>query len=240
MKRLTVLRKNAKDIIWRKRRSMGRFGYCLVVAAILVGIGGYAEATTILTFDILNLGDGLPIPETYGSNMETTPNITVEYRSYDKLGNPANGMYFWGSQYGDLTNVAYAGTSEVEWLGQISLVAASGFVHLNSFDLAGYCATQINQPLRILDGDNKVLIDLTPVDVLAVLGEIKTHSTFYPDLTAATLHIQFGNTWNVGIDNINFDQVDQVNGVPDASILLLLGPSLVGLGILGRRKVFRK
>jgi hypothetical protein len=249
MKRSTVLCKNVSLL---RKCSMRSFGYCLVAATFLVGIGGYAEATTILTFDGLTLPDGNAlingslIPETYGDNMGTTPNITVDYRSFDTSGNQngspfdtsgsQDGMGFWGPNYGDLTNVAYPWFSKS--FGQISLVAASGFVHLLSFDLAGYCATQINQPLRILDEGNIVLWELTPVEVLGVLRE--SHSTFSPDLTAATLHIQFGDTWNVGIDNINFEQVCQVNSVPDASILLLLGPGLVGLGILGRRKVFRK
>src|SRR5207245_2248774 len=61
------------------------------------------------------------------------------------------------------------------WLGQLSLVAAPGFlVHLNSFDLAGFtpCTNCTNQPVRVLDGSNNVLVDDPHLALLP------THSDF--------------------------------------------------------------
>jgi len=53
------------------------------------------------------------------------------------------------------------------------------------------------------------------------------HSNFLPDISGSELTIRWGNDWNIGIDNINFDQ--QMNPVPLPSALGLLGFGLLGL-----------
>lgn len=213
--------------------------YCLVVAAFLVGIVGQAEATSILDFEGLGLGTNAYIPATYGDNLPGTPNITVEYRTFNPAAGILNdytlydGFYkgrfrFYASGYGALLNAAtpgLGGDGFQAWLGEISLVAASGFlVHLNSFQLAGW-GTVSGQPLRILDGNGNVLLDYG----LLTLGSL---SNFTPNFTADTLRIQFANTDYVGIDNISFDQV--AAAVPEPSMLLLLGFGLVGVVAVAR------
>lgn len=189
----------------------------LLVTALLVWavLAGLAEAT-ILTFD--NLGN---IPETYGDNVSAlcdgvgcygkgngfTPNITVEYRTLTVGGGSGgtlfNALGLWPTNYGDLVNNAYPANPTST--GEISLVPEPGWsIRLNSFDLAGWPnRSYSNQPLRILDEDYNVLMELSPFFVPG-----QGRATVTPNLThGGILRIQFGNNWNIGIDNINFDQI---------------------------------
>ncbi|PSB00613.1 hypothetical protein [Merismopedia glauca] len=196
------------------------------------------------------LADYDDIPSTYGDNVNSTsdavgsylkgngftPNITVDYRGV----NPADGsssffdnLDFWSTDYGDLQNIAYPVVDGT--LGEISLTPQTGYkVKLNSFDLAGFLrADQPNQTVRILDANYNVLLDYSPFNVEGDSG----HSTFLPNLISSqTIRIQFGNSWNTGIDNINFDQVAN-NAVPEpATILGSLAFSIFGANSLRKRQ----
>jgi len=220
----------------------------LLLKTMLTGAGVLLAASaqaTILTFDlnpdIPNYGD---IPGSYGDNVNAasdavgtylmgngyTPNVTTEYRTWQISTNTVayNNLDFWHDSYGDLSKVAYSVTSSDQF-AEITLVPEPGWsIRLNSFDLAGYAvADHPGSQVRILDGtSNTVLLDYSPV---TILGSGGTHSTFTPNLTfAGPLSIRFGyNDWNVGIDNINFDQVTAVPE-PETYAMLLAGLGLVG------------
>ncbi|WP_292918430.1 PEP-CTERM sorting domain-containing protein [Nitrosomonas sp.] len=220
----------------------------LISSTLLLSAGAMfavSAQATILTFDLdpalPNYGD---IPATYGDNVNAasdavgsygmgngyTPNVTTEYRTWQISTNTVayNNLDFWDFNYGDLVNVAFS-VSSAGYFAEITLVPEPGWaIRLNSFDLAGY--SKIDHPnsqVRILDGtSNTVLIDYSPV---TVLGSGGTHSTFTPGLTyAGAISIRYGyNDWNIGIDNINFDQVA---AVPEPETYAML---LAGLGLLG-------
>lgn len=231
----------------------------LISSTLLLGAGALFAASaqaTILTFDLSpsvpNYGD---IPGTYGDNVNAasdavgsysmgngyTPNVTTEYRTWRISTDTVayNHLDFWDFNYGDLVNVAF-GVSSSDHFAEITLVPEPGWaIRLNSFDLAGY--SKIDHPnsqVRILDAATEtVLIDYSPVTVLGAGGITGTHSTFTPSLTfAGPISIRYGyNDWNVGIDNINFDQVTVVPE-PETYAMLLAGLGLLGFMARGRTR----
>lgn len=208
--------------------------------AILSSSAALFAATSVLTFDGLGLTNYGVIPGSYGDNLANTPNVTVDYRTFAPgvYTTFSNDLLFWDTGYGSLTNVAIA--SGAGGGSEISLVASAGFVvDLTSLNVASFGGVDRgDQLLRVLDGAGNVLADYSPVTVLGTgFNNILT-----PGVSASTLRIQFGNTWNVAIDNIAFGQraVTQPPtpaGVPDqGDTVLLLGAALVA--IAGLRRTF--
>ncbi|MBL9200835.1 MAG: VPDSG-CTERM sorting domain-containing protein [Opitutaceae bacterium] len=217
--------------------SLLRGGFAI---ALLSSSAAVFAATSVLTFDGLGLANYGVIPGSYGDNLANTPNVTVDYRTFAPgvYTTFSNDLMFWDTGYGSLTNVAIA--SGAGGGSEISLVASAGFVvDLASLNVASFGnVNQTDQLLRVLDGAGNVLADYSPVTVLgAGFNNILT-----PGVSASTLRIQFGNTWNVAIDNITFGQraVTQPptpTGVPDqGNTVLLLGAALVA--IAGLRRTF--
>jgi hypothetical protein len=205
-----------------------------LIAALLSSSAAVFAATSILTFDGLGLPNYGVIPGTYGDNLANTPNVTVDYRTFAPgvFTTFSNDLLFWDTGYGSLTNIAIA--SGAGGGSEISLVAAAGFVvDLVSLNLAAWANTdRPNQLMRVLDGVGNVLVDYSP---LTIVGS--GFNNTMPGVSASTLRIQFGDSWNVGIDNIVFGQRAAANSpvVPDqGGTLILLGAALVMLAGLRR------
>jgi hypothetical protein len=223
----------------------------MVVAVMLCGMLAKAPAqATILTFDIGGMSNFSDIPTTYGDNVTSltngsfsygmgngfTPNITVDYvtRATSNGSIVKNNLEWWNFNYGNLTNVAFP-TNSSGHFGELTLTPGAGFaVKLNGFDLGGW--SQIDhsgQTIRILD-DLGILQEFTN---FTVLGAGPSHSPFsFTDLVSRSgdLRIQYAfNDWNVGIDNIHFEQVSPV---PIPGAILLYGAGLAGLAAFGRLK----
>ena len=217
---------------------------------ILLGMMATVPAqATILTFDIGGMSNYGDIPSTYGDNVTSTtngsfsygqgngftPNITVDYATrFVSTGNiETNHLDWWNTGYGNLTNVAFP-VSSSDRFGEVTLTPGAGLaVKLNGFDLAGYNqGDHPGQTIRILD-DQGLVLEFTD---FTVLGAGPSHSPFsFTDLVSnGPLRIQYAfNDWNVGIDNIHFEQVSPV---PLPGALLLFGAGLAGLAGLGRLK----
>lgn len=204
---------------------------CGVVA--LVGLAASAAANTI-TFDGLMLSHYDPIPASYKNHADDTPNVGVTYSSVDATGAVVvASISYWSTAYGDLEDVAFAASNGL-W-ANITFTPDPGYkVNLISFDLAGWPnADQPGQTVRILDGNRNVVLDYSPFDITGT-----GHNSFGPNLWSTdSLTIEFGPSWNGGIDNIGFRQLkdDGGNRVPETGgsvFLLLLGVG--GLGALGR------
>lgn len=194
----------------------------LISASFLAFIPTQKTFASVLTFDIDNITNGNSIPSDYGDNItaETmgnfsylegngfTPNIAVEYRTFlaSDFGtgdNPqSSNLNFWGSGYSGLTGVAYANPNGR--VAEISFIPEAGYgVRLNSFDLGTFISAIDNQPLAIYDGDYNLLANLGLTTITNA-----SSLTFSPNITHdGILRLQFGNNFNVGIDNINFDQI---------------------------------
>ena len=172
-------------------------------------------ADSILNFDDLT---GF-IPATYGSAMTNTPNIGITYRSTGPI--VRNILNLSVSDYGDLVNVAQP-VSEFD-RGEIRFTPSNGVaITLTGFDMAGWPqADYAADVIQVVDANNAVL--WTAPD-LTVLGAGPTHSAFSVNVTSAIpIYLRFGDTYNIGIDNIRFSQGPVSAPEPGTLALLALG-----------------
>ena len=211
----------------------------LLASCLFAALLGNASATT-LTFEGLGLGDNSAIPQSYGDNSGTTPNVTVSYRELDGFGGSSSVVYdhlhYWTSGYGNLSQVAWGSTdhNNVSHVAEISLVASAGWeVMLNSFDLAGWLTNQPGRAIRIYDGDYNELTSYTNQTILSS----GNHSSFSPGVAANVVHLQWDYPWGVAIDNVSFQQRSTGASVPDAgSTWALLGAAMAGLAAVRNRR----
>ncbi len=223
-----------------------------VLPALLAVVPAAAHAT-ILNFDALpgggvvssGYGDRVAGPDPAWGYVEGngwTPNVSVGFDTLKLDGNEftVSGLRTWGLGYGDLSVVAFPG-AQTEHAGIFTFTPDAGYrVRINSFLLAGFPAVDYDgQPILVTDASFNVLWDGgSHVEGSNLDGggfPDATHSTFAPGITyEGTVYLIFGNNWNIGIDEIDFDQV----AVPEPGTLGLAG---VGLALLaavsrGRRR----
>lgn len=208
---------------------------------------------SVLTFDIAGMGNYDDIPAAYGDNITATtdggfsygqgngftPNIVVDYATLNTSTGAvvATNLDWWNNDYGDLQGVAFPvnGSS----IAELTLSAAPGFlVRLNSFDLAGYNHwDHPNSQVRILNGAGQVVLDYSPVTIEGDANGPQ-HSTFLPNLVGSTIRIRFAyNDWNIGIDNVNFDELaGNPTGIPEPGTWLLSAAGLSMLALVRNRR----
>jgi hypothetical protein len=180
----------------------------------------YAELVTINFDDLAYLNNHDPIPSTYGS----TPTLAVSYRSLYSDSSPrSNYLTFWGDPgYANLSNVAiseqFNGVAEITF----EAVGAANLVTLDSFQLGAWGpGDSTANLLRVLDGNGDELFNAAPA-----LIDSTTAVSFLPNVSASKLVLQWGYTFNIGIDNIVVNAVP----LPGAAVLAVLG-----LGVAGHR-----
>lgn len=207
---------------------------CLVLAADAaateIHLNGYgAGGVSSGTASRATGGDGVSMGNGW------TPNIVVAYDTLTPAFVPASrGLGTWGGGYGNLDTVAFPNIPPADfgnYLGAWWFTPDPGYVvRINSFDMGGFSFTdQESQPIYIRTSSGQVLWDGS--------GHVEGnngHSTFSPNVASSeTLYIIFGDNWNVGIDNINFDQaaVPEPSSIAIASALL----ATMALGIARNR-----
>ena len=202
----------------------------LALAAFSLGFAMPAlAADSVLNFDDLT---GF-IPTTYGSAMTNTPNIGITYRSTGPI--VRNFLNLSVSDYGDLVNVAQP-VAEFDQ-GEIRFTPSNGVaVTLTSFDMAGWPQLDYTADvIQVVDANNTVLWSAPD---LTVLGAGPTHSAFSVNVTSTIpIYLRFGNTYNIGIDNIQFSQSPVSAPEPGSLILLALGGATLGLARKKKRAV---
>ncbi|MDX1963718.1 MAG: PEP-CTERM sorting domain-containing protein [Pirellulales bacterium] len=152
----------------------------------------------------------------YGLGKGFTPNIALDYRTLDIAGGNSatlnNYLTTWTTGYNELIGVAYP--TEPTSTGEIAFVPEPGYaVRLNSFQVGNWSFFAKNQHARLYDEDYN-LLQTYP---LALPGSGSGSSVLVtPNYThGGKLILQFGLDWNVGIDNVNFDQIV----IPEPSVV---------------------
>lgn len=211
--------------------------------AFFCGGATRGAAQAVLDFEALALANYDALPASYGDGFDV--NIPdVQYRTFT-VGTDAtlnNFVEFWNADYGDLSKVVYP--EENGYAAEIAFVPAAGYgVRLVSFDMAGYShVDRTNSTLRILDAAGNVVLDLVATQGGGVEGDGNgpQHSTFTPNLfVPGTLRIQWGNDWDIGMDNIVFESAPLTVPEPTTAALLGIGGALAVAGALVRRRAAR-
>jgi hypothetical protein len=125
-------------------------------------------------------------------------------------------------------------------LGEIRLTPLNGLqLTLSNFALAGYPrATQPDQTVRVTDGtSNTILFDDSPFDVTGQGRDIFNVNL----VSTGPLVIQFGPSWNTGINYINYSvgpggPDPNPNPVPEPATMFLLGTGLASIGGMIKRR----
>ena len=218
---------------------------CSMVLCVVATAPAWA---TVLTFDSMGLPQYGQVTS-YGSNMVGpctstlaaaqagcaemgngwTPNIAVTYRTINRLGNGvtlAASTGFWDTGNGDLVNVTYP---EVEIsFAEVTLTPQPGWwIRVNSFDLGGWPFTdEPNEHVRVFNADYSA--SLFSYDGV-IRGAGPTHDSFGPlnIFSTSAIHVQWGPSWNDGLDNVNFDQLAPLDTPEPASIFLFGGASVL-------------
>jgi hypothetical protein len=213
---------------------------------LLAGIS--SASATVLTFDIDGATEFSTISQNYGDNVTSTtmgnfhygsaggftPNIAVSYSAPA----PVTDLYFWDTGYSDLTNVV-ENEDDGENGFTIRFSAGSGmFVRLDGFDLGNFGGAVTLPGLSVVDGKGNVLFSQTNIMVPA---NTQPHLDFdfASGLFGAELNIivdttgMGGNSDNIGLDNIQFEE----SAVPEPSsyAMLLLGAALFSILTTRRR-----
>jgi MSHA biogenesis protein MshQ len=190
---------------------------------LLVAAGNVSA--TVLTFEVFGADGYDPIPQDYGDNVTTvgdgvgnydegngfTPNVQASYRTLEDFGSSGQTeptLSYWDRNYGDLRDVAFASVNGD--VAELTLQAEPGFeVVLNSFDMAGWNRADLTgEALRIYNGDySTLLFEQAPFSADGDgPGNSGDSFNFSINVAASEVHIQWGRDWNIGIDNVNFDQ----------------------------------
>lgn len=200
-------------------RLAGRFPLLLALAA------GLAHAQVTLDFEDLSgtLADYGIVPASYGSTLD--PNLaSISYRTFTASDNSTltNYVEFWHKDYGDLSNVVFASSNG--YAAEVKLVPAAGYgIRIVSFDIAGWAnVDRTDTIMRLVDGNGSTLLDFTNGTAsIGIEGDFTgpRHSSFTHDYTYyGTIALQWGNDWDVGLDNFRF----QLVAIPEPATTAML------------------
>jgi hypothetical protein len=138
------------------------------------------------------------------------------------------GMQFW-DDWGGTTDAIFAGEDDTYSIGQIDIIALSGFaVTLGGFDLTAYLFDRTSSwMIEDLAGGT---LASSGGDVAILFSDVTSVSAGFT--SSAGFRITWGPiAYNVGLDNLSYD----VTSVPEPGTLFLFGLGLAGLGMLRRK-----
>jgi PEP-CTERM motif len=201
------------------------------LGAAAIAMAAPATAATTLNFDTGSCAslctDGADVAQSYGDQAGV---LDISYRWLTGTGNGAtllSSLQYWSSGYGDLTGVAYGGAdSRSGASAEIKLqTIGNNSITLNSLDYAGYANTT-GGAFRVYDLAYNLLFS----NSLASSSASSGHTTLsFPVLTSTSgLILQYGDDWNVGVDNLTFTTA--ASAVPEASTWAMI---IVGFGVVG-------
>ncbi len=218
-------------------------------AAILLALAAGVAQASVLTFDGpictgaggATCANGSTIGQGYGDTAGVDVRYDDEIHSGGPLGAAGSELHFWGSGYGDLTNVAWGSAANgLNGVTELFLAPVGGdTVTLASLDLAGL-AHSWSSFLNIVDGNGATLFSSGPITI----GFPHNHFDF--NLSSTTgIGIEWGSGGgNVGIDNVSFGSIapppppppSDNAGVPEPASWALMLMGFFGLGGMVRRQ----
>ena len=158
---------------------------------------------------------------------------------------------YWETGYGDLTDVAWAGSNDSSQVAEITFDPSDGnSATITGFDLGFWKGGSYATEVRIYNHDYSQVFSTG--SFIGTGGA--SHSSFESNITGnATLHLQWLYPFYAAIDNVEYDVSfvsdtsgdnpgpgDQLNPVPEPTTILLSGLGLLGMGVLLRRKKVSK
>lgn len=186
------------------------------VAAAVVFAAPLAAQAVDLNFNGA-VSNGSLLAQSYGDG--ATWNVT-----YADLTSPGLSLKGWNSGYQGTNDVLYAGSSDANSHGRITITPSSGYqVTVNSFDLTPYLPNNANG-----FSSQWAVYGAGGIPSFASVGLSNVLTTYSPSFSSNTgVVIEWKTSaYNVGIDNINFS----VTAVPEPETYAMF---LAGLGLMG-------
>jgi hypothetical protein len=188
-------------------------------------------ATVVLDFASSNCtsgtSNGCVFNQTYGDQ----PGLDISYRSMNGVGNSTvtrQGLQYWDSQYGNLTGVAWGGSSATFGVPEITFTLTQpGSIRLNSLQYAGWPTSNRPTSFRVYDLN---YVELFNSGAVTAPGQGNSTLTFNTGNTSG-LRLQWGpDGYNVGIDNLSFSLNEPLGAVPEPATWLMM---IAGFGLIG-------
>ena len=214
----------------------------LITTVLFALLAPHQAQATVLGFDVAGLPSGGVMPQDYGDRVTSstsgdftygtaggfTPNVEVAYEGDPGGGGIGSNLSLWINGFSDLVNVLN-NEDDGESRFEVRLTADAGFaVLLESFDLGNFGSELTIAELRIENGSGAALFTSTNF-TLPVSSEPHLDFDFGTGLVASELLISIdltglgGSSDNVGLDNLQFGQVE----VPEPSTILLAVAALL-------------
>ena len=216
----------------------------LVIMLLLSTAATRESRATVLGFDVAGLSNGGVMPQDYGDRVTSstsgsftygtaggfTPNVEVAYEGDPGGAGLGSNLSLWTSGFSDLVNVLN-NEDDGESRFEVRLTADAGFaVLLESFGLGNFTSELTVPSLQVKNGNGTTLFSSTNF-TLPASSEPHLNFDFGSGLVASELLISIdltglaGSSDNVGLDNLQFGQVE----VPEPCSVLLIA---LGAGCL--------
>lgn len=207
-----------------------------IIYLLILGFAFFDCQASTINFDELQpFSNYSAVPESFGS----TPEVSVFYQTLNSDGTvESSNVLLWNAGYADLNTAAFANANGRLLNITLTAVNPNNYVTLSSFEVGGYLQTSRDaSDLRIVDGNDitNILIDYAPLgNPFTVPGDVAY--TFEPNITASSIGIILGTSWNLGINNITFSTTP----VPLPAAFWFFGSALASLGVFKKGRSFKK
>ncbi len=189
---------------------------------------------SIVDFSAIAQGDGTAVSQAFGDSAEAdfTYGILQGGNNWGETAaaGPGNVGYWSGEYSGDAAVYSQVDGNKV----QVRLDAAAGLKLTSvSFDFGAFSNSDQTLDYRVYDGLWNEIGNMNSFFLTGAIGGGGVVS-FVQDMTSVI--IQFGDSWNVGLNSISFETAQDTSPVPIPAGIILAGTALLGLAGTGRLK----